>query len=67
MWAGISLEGDTQICIFDGIVDRFHYVGILRTAPLPFTLVYANYFCNFIKTNKLLLYEKIFDMVSNKY
>ena len=36
VWAGISLQGATQICIFDGIMDTNLYTEILRTTLLPF-------------------------------
>ena len=36
VWAGISLRGATQICIFDGIMDALLYVEILRSTLLPF-------------------------------
>ena len=36
MWAGISARGATQVCVFDGIMDRYLFVEILRTTLLPF-------------------------------
>ena len=36
VWAGISLRGATQICIFDGIMDAPLYIEILRFTLLPF-------------------------------
>lgn len=36
VWAGISLQGPTQICIFEGIMDANLYTEILRTTLLPF-------------------------------
>ena len=36
VWAGISLRGKSGICIFDGIMDRFLYVDILKKTLLPF-------------------------------
>ena len=36
VWAGISIEGPTKICIFDGTMDAILYVKILRTTLLPF-------------------------------
>ena len=36
VWAGISLQGSTGICIFDGIMDRTLYISILQQTLLPF-------------------------------
>ena len=36
MWAGISWNGATEVCIFEGTMDRFLYVEVLRTTLLPF-------------------------------
>ena len=36
VWAGISLQGPTPICIFEGIMRKELYVDILREALLPF-------------------------------
>ena len=36
MWAGISLRGPTNICIFDGIMDAPLFVNILRNTLLSF-------------------------------
>ena len=36
MWAGISLQGPTKICIFDGVMDAELYVNILQSTLLPF-------------------------------
>ena len=36
VWAGISLEGPTKICIFEGIMDAELYEEILRSTLLPF-------------------------------
>ena len=36
VWAGISLRGKSGICIFNGIMDRFLYVDILKKTLLPF-------------------------------
>ncbi len=37
VWAGISLRGATEICIFTGIMDAELYVRILDRCLLPFT------------------------------
>lgn len=36
MWAGISLRGATNICIFDGIMDAPRFTEIWRATLLPF-------------------------------
>ena len=36
VWAGISRQGRTEICIFEGIMDRFLFVDILEKALIPF-------------------------------
>ena len=36
VWAGISLKGATQVCIFDGIMDADLYIEILKSSLLPF-------------------------------
>ena len=36
VWAGISCEGATKVCIFDGIMTKELYVGILDTTFKPF-------------------------------
>ena len=36
VWAGISTQGRTPICIFEGIMDRFLYTSILQGSLLPF-------------------------------
>jgi len=36
VWAGISCNGATAICIFEGIMDRFLYTKILERTLLPF-------------------------------
>ena len=36
VWAGISRRGATQICIFEGIMERFLYTSILDRTLLPF-------------------------------
>lgn len=36
VWAGISKKGRTEICIFDGIMDRTLYIEILEKTLLPF-------------------------------
>ena len=36
VWAGISLEGATGICIFEGVMDGPLYVQILQKTLLPF-------------------------------
>ena len=36
VWAGISWEGATRVCIFDGIMDAQLYVTILERFLLPF-------------------------------
>lgn len=36
VWAGISLEGATGICIFDGVMDGPLYIQILQQTLLPF-------------------------------
>jgi len=36
VWAGISLQGPTKICIFEGIMNAEFYVNILETTLLPF-------------------------------
>ena len=36
VWAGISMKGPTQICIFDGIMKAPLYVNILERTLLPF-------------------------------
>ena len=35
VWAGISKQGRSQICIFEGIMDRYLYVDILKETLLP--------------------------------
>ena len=43
IWAGISRKGSTEICIFEGIMDKYLYVEILRETLLPFIRqVYPN-------------------------
>lgn len=37
IWAGISKQGATGVCIFEGIMDKFLYVDILKNTLLPFT------------------------------
>ena len=39
VWAGISRHGRTHICIFEGIMDRYCCVDILRATLLPFIQV----------------------------
>jgi len=36
VWAGISLQGRTGICIFEGIMDAPLYIQILDQTLLPF-------------------------------
>ena len=36
VWAGISHRGATEVCVFDGIMDRFLYVDILDKTLAPF-------------------------------
>ena len=36
VWAGISRQGRTEICVFDGIMDSILYTDILEKALLPF-------------------------------
>ena len=36
VWAGISRQGRTEICIFEGIMDRFLFVDILEKTLIPF-------------------------------
>ena len=36
IWAGISRRGRTEICVFEGIMDRFLYTSILEKTLLPF-------------------------------
>ena len=36
VWAGISKEGPTKICIFTGNMDADFYLGILEQCLLPF-------------------------------
>ena len=36
VWAGISLHGPTQICIFEGIMKAPLYIEILKNTLLPF-------------------------------
>ena len=36
VWAGISRKGTTHVCIFEGIMDRFLYVEILKQTLSPF-------------------------------
>ena len=36
VWAGISRQGPTKICIFDGIMEADLYCGILENALIPF-------------------------------
>ena len=36
VWAGISVQGRTGVCVFDGIMDAEMYVDILRCTLLPF-------------------------------
>lgn len=36
VWAGISRQGRTEICVFDGIMDRYLYTSILENALVPF-------------------------------
>ena len=37
VWVGISRKGATQVCIFEGTMDRFLYVEILKQSLLPFS------------------------------
>ena len=36
VWAGISKRGATGICIFEGIMDRYLYVDIIKNTLVPF-------------------------------
>ena len=36
IWAGITLKGAMQVCIFDGIMDADLYIDILQQTLLPF-------------------------------
>ena len=36
VWAGISLKGPTEICIFDGTMDADLYCEIIQKTLLPF-------------------------------
>lgn len=36
MWAGISHRGATEVCVFDGVMDRFLYVDIIDKTLVPF-------------------------------
>ena len=36
VWAGISLKGATEICIFDETMDADLYYEIIQETPLPF-------------------------------
>lgn len=36
VWGGISILGAPLLCIFDGIMDKYLYVDILKNALLPF-------------------------------
>lgn len=36
VWAGISLRGPTDICIFEGTMDANMYIQILERTLLPF-------------------------------
>ena len=36
VWAGISRRGRTEICIFEGIMDRFLFTEILERTLVPF-------------------------------
>lgn len=36
VWAGISKQGHTEICVFDSIMGRFLFTSILEKALLPF-------------------------------
>ena len=36
MWAGISLQGPTKICIFDGVMVAHLFVSILESTLIPF-------------------------------
>ena len=36
VWAGISKRGATGVCIFEGIMDRYLYVDVLRRTLVPF-------------------------------
>ena len=43
VWAGISYEGNTSICIFQGIIDANLYIQILEQTLVPFLeQVYPN-------------------------
>ena len=35
VWAGISKQGKSKICVFDGVVDRYLFTEILETSLLP--------------------------------
>ena len=37
VWAGISKQGATQICIFTGVLDAVSYCNILEQTLIPFT------------------------------
>lgn len=43
VWAGISLKGATQVCIFDGIMDADLYIEILKSSLLPFLQDFQNH------------------------
>ena len=36
VWAGISMQGPTPVCIFEGIMTMELYVSIIRNTLLPF-------------------------------
>ena len=36
VWAGISWNGATNVCIFDGIMNAERYISILEVTPVPF-------------------------------
>ena len=36
VWAGISSRGATEVCVFEGKMDRFLYIHILDSTLLPF-------------------------------
>lgn len=43
VWAGISLKGATQVCIFDRIMDADLYIEILKSSLLPFLQDFQNH------------------------
>ena len=36
VWAGVSMQGATGLCIFEGTMDADRYIEILRQNVLPF-------------------------------